>query len=75
MRFMMLMIPRVYQGAEGRRLAAAFRASSEMVELMMKYNRQLEEATPSSRSTGYRLRRVPPASRFQAGRRRSPTDL
>ena len=44
MRFMMLMIPKVYQGPEGSKLAASFTASAEMVEAMMKYNKRLDDA-------------------------------
>ena len=44
MRFMMLMIPKVYQGPEGRKAAASFNAGAEVVEAMLKYNQRLEEA-------------------------------
>jgi hypothetical protein len=41
MRFMMLMIPRVYQGNEGQKVGADFAPSAEDVDRMMKYNEQL----------------------------------
>jgi len=42
MRFMMLMIPKVYQ--RGQDAGPDFRPSAEMVEQMMKYNEKLAEA-------------------------------
>jgi hypothetical protein len=44
MRFMMLMIPRVYQGKEGRRAGADFTPSADDVVRMMKYNEELAKA-------------------------------
>ena len=44
MRFMMLMIPRVYQGKEGRKAGADFTPGAEDVEKMMKYNEELAKA-------------------------------
>ena len=44
MRFMMLMIPRVYQGVEGRTARADYTPSAEMVQKMMRYNEELAEA-------------------------------
>ena len=44
MRFMMLMIPGVYQGAEGRKIAADFAPGAEDVAKMMKYNEDLAKA-------------------------------
>jgi len=44
MRFMMLMIPRVYQGAEGKNAGADLTPDAEMVEKMMKYNEELAKA-------------------------------
>jgi hypothetical protein len=44
MRFMMLMIPRVYQGADGNTAGAEFAPSAEMVERMMKYNEELAKS-------------------------------
>jgi predicted 3-demethylubiquinone-9 3-methyltransferase (glyoxalase superfamily) len=44
MRFMMLMIPRVYQAQEGRRVPAEFAPSSEAVERMTRYNERLAQA-------------------------------
>jgi hypothetical protein len=44
MRFMMLMIPRVYQGAEGRKAGVDFTPSAEAIEKMMKYNEELAKA-------------------------------
>ncbi len=41
MRFMMLMIPAVYQGAQGKKAGADFTPSAEAVEKMMKYNEEL----------------------------------
>jgi hypothetical protein len=44
MRFMMLMIPRVYQGKEGQKAGADFTPSAEDVDRMTKYNEQLANA-------------------------------
>lgn len=44
MRFMMLMIPGVYQGKAGRKVRGDFTPSAEDVEKMMKYNEQLAKA-------------------------------
>lgn len=44
MRFMMLMIPGVYQGKEGEKAGADFTPAVEDVEKMMKYNEQLAKA-------------------------------
>jgi hypothetical protein len=44
MRFMMLMIPRVYQGEEGRKAGADFTPKVEEVEKMTKYNEELARA-------------------------------
>ena len=44
MRFMMLMIPRVYQGADAGKLSADFAPSTEAVAAMMKYNEDLAKA-------------------------------
>ena len=44
MRFMMLMIPRVYQGRDGQTTRPDFAPSAEDVEKMMKYNEQLAKA-------------------------------
>jgi hypothetical protein len=44
MRFMMLMIPSVYQGKEGEKAGADFAPGAEDVEQMMKYNEQLAKA-------------------------------
>ncbi len=44
MRFMMLMIPRVYQGAAGKNLTADFAPDAEAVERMTKYNEDLAKA-------------------------------
>lgn len=44
MRFMMLMIPGVYQGAAAARLDAGFAPDAEMVAKMMKYNEALSKA-------------------------------
>jgi hypothetical protein len=44
MRFMMLMIPAVYQGDKGRKAGADFAPSAEAVEKMMKYNEELAKA-------------------------------
>jgi hypothetical protein len=44
MRFMMLMIPRVYQGVEGTEAGADFAPSAEMVQKMMRYNEELAKA-------------------------------
>jgi hypothetical protein len=44
MRFMMLMIPAVYQGSNGRKAGADYTPSAEMVEKMMKYNEELAKS-------------------------------
>jgi hypothetical protein len=44
MRFIMLMIPEVYQGAKGRQMDPDFAPSVEMVEKMMRYNEKLANA-------------------------------
>jgi hypothetical protein len=41
---MMLMIPRVYQGAEGRQVAADFAPSADAVREMTRYNERLVQA-------------------------------
>jgi hypothetical protein len=41
MRFMLLMIPRVYQGIDGKNTGEDFTPSAEMVRKMMKYNEEL----------------------------------
>jgi hypothetical protein len=43
-RFMMLMIPGVYQGAKGQKAGADFAPTKEAVEQMTKYNEQLAKA-------------------------------
>ena len=44
MRFMMLMIPGVYQGAQGKNIGEGFAPSAEDVSKMMKYNEELAKA-------------------------------
>jgi hypothetical protein len=44
MRFMMLMIPKVYQGEEGRQAGAGYAPAAEAVERMMAYNEELAKA-------------------------------
>lgn len=44
MRFMMLMIPRVYQGEEGRRALEDFTPDAGAVERMMKFNEDLAKS-------------------------------
>ena len=44
MRFMMLMIPKVYQGAEGRKIKADFTPSADAVERMTRFNEELARA-------------------------------
>lgn len=44
MRFMMFMIPAVYQGAEGQNLNPTFDASEEDVAKMLAYNEELTKA-------------------------------
>ena len=44
MRFMMLMIPNVYQDANGKKAEANYTPNAEMVEKMMKYNEELARA-------------------------------
>jgi len=44
MRFMMLMIPGVYQGSNGKQAGTDFTPSAEMVEKMTKFNEELAKA-------------------------------
>jgi hypothetical protein len=44
MRFMMLMIPRVYQGAQGMSVAPDFAPNAEAVKNMTRYNERLAQA-------------------------------
>ena len=44
MRFMMLMIPNVYQGANSKNIGADFTPPADAVEQMMKYNEKLAKA-------------------------------
>jgi hypothetical protein len=44
MRFMMLMIPRVYQGANGAKAGKDFAPPADMVEKMMRYNEELAKS-------------------------------
>jgi hypothetical protein len=44
MRFMMLMIPKVYQGTEGRKVKADFTPSADAVERMTRFNEELARA-------------------------------
>jgi hypothetical protein len=44
MRFMMLMIPKVYQGKKGQKAGADFVPSSDDVATMTKYNEDLAKA-------------------------------
>ena len=44
MRFMMLMIPSVYQGKNGEKAGADFTPPADAVEKMMKYNEKLAKA-------------------------------
>ena len=44
MRFMMMMIPKVYQGAAGKKVGPDFAPPAEAVERMMKYNEELAKA-------------------------------
>jgi hypothetical protein len=44
MRFMMLMIPKVYQGAEGRSVAANFAPNADAVQRMTRFNERLAQA-------------------------------
>ena len=44
MRFMMLMIPKVYQGAQGRKVAPDFAPSADAVQSMTRYNERLARA-------------------------------
>ncbi len=44
MRFMMIMIPAVYQGGKGKRVGADFTPPADAVEKMMKYNEELANA-------------------------------
>jgi hypothetical protein len=43
-RFMMMMIPKVYQGTAGRQLGTDFAPHADSVERMMKYNEELAKA-------------------------------
>lgn len=44
MRFMMFMIPAVYQGEQGKKVGADFAPPADAVERMMKYNEELAKA-------------------------------
>ncbi len=44
MRFMMLMIPAIYQGGQGEKTGADFTPPADAVERMMKYNEELAKA-------------------------------
>lgn len=44
MRFVMFMIPSVYQGGKGKRVGADFTPPADAVEAMMKYNEELAKA-------------------------------
>ena len=44
MRFMMLMIPKVYQGSNGKKAGASYTPSAEMIEEMMKFNEELAKS-------------------------------
>lgn len=44
MRFMMLMIPKVYQGAEGKNVGSDFAPSAEAVQKMTRFNERLVQA-------------------------------
>lgn len=44
MRYMMFMIPNVYQGDEGKNLKPDFAPTADAVEKMMKYNEELAKA-------------------------------
>lgn len=44
MRFMMFMIPDVYQGGKGKRVEGDFTPPADLVEPMMKYNEELAKA-------------------------------
>lgn len=44
MRFMMIMIPNVYQGGKGKRVDDDFTPPTDAVEQMMKYNEELAKA-------------------------------
>lgn len=44
MRFMMFMIPAVYQGGKGKRVGADFTPPADAVEQMMKFNEELAKA-------------------------------
>lgn len=44
MRFMMMMIPAVYQGEQGRQAKADFAPPADAVERMMKYNEELAKS-------------------------------
>ena len=44
MRYMMLMIPKVYQGGEGAKIGADFTPDAEAVEKRMRYNQDLADS-------------------------------
>jgi hypothetical protein len=44
MRFMMLMIPKVYQGEDGQKAGPGFAPSAEAVQKMTRYNEELAKA-------------------------------
>jgi hypothetical protein len=68
MRFMMLMIPKVYQGAEGRNVAPGFAPSADAMQKMTRFNERLAQAGVLNALDGLH----PPANgtrvRFQGGK-------
>lgn len=68
---MILMIPNVYQGPEGRRAAAAFNTDIDTVEAMMQYNNRLEQAGALIASDGL----APPAGATRVSFSKGKTTL
>jgi len=68
MRFMMLMIPKVYQGANGRNTAADFTPSPEAIKRMTRYNERLAKAGALVALDGLHPPQEGTRVRFQGGK-------
>jgi hypothetical protein len=68
MRFMMLMIPKVYQGTEGRRVGAGFAPPVEAVRKMTRYNERLAQAGALMSGDGLHPPKEGALVRFRGGK-------
>lgn len=68
MRFMLLMIPRVYQGAEAGKLAPDFAPDAASVEKMMRFNERLTRAGALVAGDGLRPPKEGARVEFKAGK-------